>query len=100
MTHKNQFFIFGGNSYNGGDERQISTITGCRVQRVGTLSFNHDQGDCSVGGAKVFLCFDNSGLQTEVKTCRYADDPLGEFTEVASSFYNHRSISIASSECK
>ena len=39
-------------------------------------------------------------LNKDYKRCRYAENPLGTFTEAAFSFYEHRSTSIAATECK
>ena len=101
MTYRNQFFVFGGTNYNGGDRRQISKISNCGLERIGTLDFDHVNGACAgVNDTRIYLCFNLIVSSDDYKRCRYAEDPLGTFTEAAFSFYTHRLTSIAASECK
>ena len=97
MKYKNQFYVFGGTTYYGEDRRQISKLTGCSLQRIGTLAFDHHDGACTgVNDQRIYLCFDRYSS----KVCRYAENPLDTFTEAASSVYEHRWTSIAASNCE
>ena len=98
MMFKNQFYIFGGEILYGGDNRQISRLSECHLQRVGTLDFTHHAGACTaVSDTKVYLCFDWISGRNK---CRYADDPLNTFTEAGSSVYSHAVTNIAASNCE
>lgn len=99
MTYRNEFYLFGGETYYGGDRRQISKLSGCGLERIGTLDFDHYRGACTgVNDARIYLCF-NAYFSSDYRRCRYAENPLDTFTEAASSFYEHRFTSIAASEC-
>ena len=90
VTYRNRFHIFGGDS----EKRQISEVTKCELKRIGTLDFDHEYGACSnVDDQKIYLCFD----EKDKKECRSAVDPLGVFTEVERSSYDHRKIRTAAS---
>ena len=100
MTYRNEFLVFGGSEFYGGESRQISKISGCRLERIGTLDFDHYEAACTgVGDKRIYLCFDYDYGHAIVK-CRYAENPLDTFTEARPSIYEHRSISIAASDCK
>ena len=74
--------------------RQISEVTECEVKRIGSLSFNLKFGTCgNSGDREIYLCFDFD----EAKQCRYAVDPLGNFTEVEPTRFNHSESRIAAS---
>ena len=93
LTWRNEFFVFGGNSQT----RQISKLSGCRLSLVGTLAFDHYLATCSnVGGQAIYLCF-NANNADDYKKCRSATNPLGNFTEVTLSTFEHRFTRIASS---
>ena len=99
MTYRNEFYVFGGETYYGGDRRQISKLSGCGLERIGTLDFDHYRGACTgVSDTTIYLCFSNAS--SDRKRCRYAENPLETFAEAASSFYDHEWTSIAASECK
>ena len=87
----NQFLMYGGKKF----PDQISRINGCRIERVGTLGFDHTRGGCAVDNkGQIFLCFD----LTTTKTCRMSTDPLRDFQPIADSNETHQSTQIASSE--
>ena len=97
ITFRNEFYVFGGDTPYGGEKRQISKLTDCHLQRIGTLSFNHESGTCTdVNDSRIYLCFDVSST----KVCRYAKNPLDTFTQATSSVYSHFATSIAASECE
>ena len=97
IPYKNEFFVFGGSSVN---SRQISKLSGCRLERIGTLDFDHDHGACTgVSDRKIYLCF-SYYYSHDYKKCRYAENPLDTFAEAASSVYDHRITSIAASNSK
>ena len=94
MTYKNEFFVFGG---AGESRRQISKLSGCRIERIGTLDFDHYIGACTgVRDTRIYFCFS----RYDSKKCRYAGNPLDTFTEAASSSFEHEATSIAASDCK
>ena len=96
VTWRNQFFVFGG--YN--HKRQISKLSGCKLTSVGTLAFDHYYAACSIAGDDViYLCF-NTNNADDYKKCRSAAEPLGNFTEIPLSTYEHRYTRIASSSSK
>ena len=102
MIYKNQLLVYGGTNSYGGDKRQISKLSGCRLQRIGTLDYDHDSGACTgVNDTRIFLCFNMSNSYfVKSNKCSYATDQLGPFTEAASSAYDHEETSIAASDCR
>ena len=100
INWKNQFHVFGGNN----QRRQISRLSGYRLESIGSLTFNHKWGTCSVMANQfIFLCFDNSDSQNEsddIRRCRRSTGPLGNFTEVALSNHHHRRSQISCSDSK
>ena len=96
INWNNQLFIFGGNT----ERRQISRLTGHKLERVGSLDFEHRQGSCSVMANKViYLCF---GLYSDDhQRCRRSTGPLKQFSDVpSSSMYEHIRIQTSSSDSK
>ena len=88
-------------------------IDGCTLSVVGKLPFNFWAGSCTASKDEVYLCFD--GLQAEkqsgkmiadpkkpgdLKTCWKSSDAVSAWTKVENSTYHHRSIKIATSDCK
>ena len=92
VTHENNFYIYGGDS----DERQVLQVDNCGLTLIGSLSFDHDKGACGSSNGVIVLCFDVS----DTKQCRKSTSPLGEWSEMTSSTYEHRWISIALSPGK
>ena len=79
--------------------RQVSKIIGCELKQIGQLGFNHYSGGCAnVQNEYVYLCFNFD--KEDIKTCRMALSPTGQFEKVAESFYNHDGTRIAASESK
>ena len=94
VTWQNQFYIFGGKM---GEIRQISLLTGYNMERIGSLSFDFRGGTCSAMNNKLlFLCFDSADYQR----CRRSNGPSENFSEVAKSIDNHRSIQTSCSKSK
>ena len=92
LTWHNSFYVFGGES-----KRQINQVIGTRLAIVGELTFDHFYGACSVMGTEsVFLCFDYG----DRRRCRVALDPLGLFSEVKLSTYDHWLSGNPASSCK
>ena len=91
VTYHNRFYVYGGDWLT----KQISEVTQCGVRRIGTLDFRHLLGSCSnVGDQEIYLCFDKG----DIRQCRSGVDPVGKFTEIAPSTYDHyRSRTSASS---
>ena len=98
LTYKNEFFVFGG-SDSSRNPNQISKLSGCRLERIGTLGFNHEFGTCtSVADTRIYLCFNIGPF--DVDKCRYAENPLDTFSEAPPSSFPHKEISIAASDSK
>ena len=97
ILYRNEFLVFGGTTDYGGDKRQISMISGCQLQRIGSLAFDHNFGACTgVNDETIYLCFDYNQSQK----CRYASSPLDTFLLAAESEHRHSKTSIASSDCE
>ena len=86
LFYNNEPWFFGG---EGDNVRQISKINGCRLENVGDLAFPFYDGACTMFRQKLFLCFDRIDGGNEMKLCRTADSPFGEFTAATYSHYNH-----------
>ena len=90
---RNDFYIYGGNS----KVRQISKVDKCQLKPVGSLEFDHYLGSCSnMNNQQIYLCFD----YYDNKRCRSTYNPLGNFTEISLSTFEHRYIRTAASESK
>ena len=93
MQWKNQYYVFGGNSY----DRQVSMVSGNRLERKATLDFDFDYGGCTVIKEQtIVLCFDS--IENEV--CRKSNYPWGSFTQLPNSNYGHGYTKIASFDGK
>ena len=85
LNWRNQFHIFGG----GIEKRQISRLTGYKLERIGDLAFDHDFAACTVmSNEHIFLCFHQS--VTDYRRCRRSTGPLENFADVALSKHPHR----------
>ena len=91
VTWRGEFFIFGGFD----DKKQITKLNGCRLERVGSLSFDHYGGTCAVvNDEDIYLCFDYYSY----KTCRKASEPIiGAFKKINPTNYEHKFTRIAAS---
>ena len=93
INWENQLFIFGGAT----EKRQISRLSGYKLERLGDLPFDHYWAACSVmANQYIFLCFD----WNDTKRCRRSTGPLEQFSEVALSTHAHRRIETSCSESK
>ena len=89
LQWKNEYYVFGG--YN--EKRQVSLVNGKRLERKGTLDFDFNGGGCTVLSRFIIvLCFD----WHEDHVCRHSNNPLGSFTKLPNSNYDHRATRIAS----
>lgn len=69
------------------------------MKQIDQLGFDHYYGGCAnVQNQYVYLCFNFD--KEDIKTCRKAISPTGQFEKVAESFYNHDGTRIAASESK
>ena len=94
LTWQNQLHIFGGNS----NRRQISRLSGYRLEFIGSLPFDHHLGACTnFADQKIFLCFN---YYIGFKTCRWSREPLGTFEQATLASYDHRETRISSSNGK
>ena len=83
INWKNQFYIFGGWT----KRRQISRISGYKLERLDDLPFDHYVGACSVIGDQfVFLCFDYN----DANQCRRSTGPPigGQMYDYDVTFYD------------
>ena len=95
LTWRGQFFVFGGNE----EKSQISSINGCRLERVGSLDFDQSYGGCAnVNDQSIYLCFNSA--PADYKQCRVANDPFETFHEIDETVYNHRETLIGASRGK
>ena len=94
VTYQDQFFVYGGKNRT----RQIATVINKSLRNVGTLPFNFFGGSCSSTMTKIILCFDRGA--GDWKTCYKTTNPTGQFEETQKSRFTHKTIKIASSECK
>ena len=94
VTWQNQFYIFGGDK----KKNQVSMLNGCKLERVGTLTFDHWLGACAAANQKILLCFNLS--VNDGKKCRMASSPTGQFSEISSSKFDHQQTRIAVGEGK
>ena len=85
LFYNNEAWFFGGNHLS----TQISKISGCKLERVGSLAFYFTDGVCTMFRNELFLCFDQSSDGEQMNLCRNADSPLGTFTKITHSHYNH-----------
>ena len=85
----NNFFIYGGRS----KKRHVLQVIDCGLSSIGTIPFDHSWGACDSANGLILLCFDDY----DFKQCRQATTPLGPWSEIIPSTYDHRSTQIATS---
>ena len=91
----NHYYIFGG--YNKRLERQVSMVNVYHLERKGSLNFKFKHGACTVLNQQtIVLCFD----EDETDVCRQSNNPLGTFTKLPNSNFDHARIRIASFDGK
>ena len=72
-------------------------VNGNRLERKATLDFDFVEGACTVlNQITIVLCFD----WIETKVCRQSNNPLGSFTKLPNSNYDHHGTRIASFDGK
>ena len=102
INWKNKLFIFGGKD----NARQISRLTGQKLERVGSLDFDHVLGACSIMKTKfIYLCFSYGGgyssdIPDEWRRCRRSTGPLQPFPLIAMSNHGHGQIQTSTSDSK
>ena len=98
VTWHGEFFVFGG--HVGAQIKQISKMNGCSLERIGTLSFEHNFATCAVvNDETIYLCF-NDNSTNDYKKCRKGNDPLGVFKEINQTKYKHHRTRIGASSGK
>ena len=95
INWQNRLYIFGGWF----QRRQISLLSGRKLNRISSLTFDHASSGCSVMGDEIYLCF-NAGSWSDSKVCRKTTGPLEAFSKVLSSNFDHFGIQISSSNSK
>ena len=89
VTHENNFFIYGGES----NKRQVLQLVDCALTLFGTIPFDHGFGPCGSSNGLIVLCF----ADYDAKQCRKSLKPLGEWSEMTPSTFDHGSTQIATS---
>ena len=93
LQWQNQYFVFGGRN----EKRHVSMVNGNRLERKATLDFHFREGACTVlNQITIVLCFN----RYEYDVCRQSNNPLGSFTKLPNSNYDHESTRIASFDGK
>ena len=94
LQWKNHYYVFGGRN----EKRQVSMVNGNRLERKGTLDFDFETGGCAVLNQRTFvLCF---GEPFNRDVCRQSNNPLGSFTKLPNSNFDHWRTRIASFDGK
>ena len=95
ISWNNQLFIFGGMF----ERRQISRLTGHKLEKVGSLDFDHKNGACSVmANSFIYLCFNDD--YDDHYRCRRSTGPLEQFSTISLSNHRHSSIRTSSQDSK
>ena len=90
VTYRGEFYVYGSS-----DKTQIAKVNGCKLERVGSLSFYFYYGGCDVvNEQEIYICFSSY----EKKQCYVGTNPLGQFSQVAKSKYIHDGTNIASNK--
>ena len=93
VTHENNYFIFGG---GGNVMRQVLKLDNCGLTNLKPLPFNYIRGACGSSNGAIYLCFPD-GYQN-AKLGRRATSPLGPWSAMEPSTYDHRYTAIAASQ--
>ena len=98
LTFRNEVFVFGGSKDFHRAKYQLSQLFDHEIRRIGELPFEFNFGACAnVSNRRIYLCF-NRGLKDkkeDQKTCHFAKDPRGNFTQMAKSNSSHLQITLA-----
>ena len=92
INWQNELFIFGGWT----EKRQISRLSGHKLERLGDLDFDIQGGSCNIMADRLYFCF----TRQNGKRCRKSTGPLEQFSEVALTTHYHNSIQISCSDSK
>ena len=85
INWQGEMYIFGG-AYR---TTQISKLSGCKVERVNSLQFDHRRAACAnMNDQSIYLCFNDKDL-SDAKKCRKGDNPYGSFVEISQSNSEH-----------
>ena len=88
ITYRGDFYVLGSKN----EKTQIAKVNGCRLERIGSLSFEFYSGGCSVANEEIFICFSYN----DKKQCYVGNDPLGSFSKISKSNFDHDGTHIAS----
>ena len=99
LQWKNVHYIFGGHY----EKRQVSMVSGNRLDRKGSLDFEFENGGCAVLDQNtIVLCFgepDNRELKRR-DSCRSAKSPNGPFIKLPRSNFGHEGTRVAAFDGK
>ena len=96
ITWRGEMYIFGG-AYQ---TTQISKLNGCKLEREGSLNFNHRMAACAnMNDEAIFLCFNDENSSDTTK-CRKGNNPTGSFVELSPSNSEHRHSRLGVSQGK
>ena len=95
VTHENNYFIYGDDDLM----RQVLKLDNCGLTKLEPLPFNHHRGACGSSNGTIFLFFSSETWgPTDYKQCRRATSPLGPWTFMEPSNYDHRYTALAASQ--
>ena len=95
LQWQNRYYVFGGFH----KQRQVSLVSGNRLERKGSLDFDFKFGGCTVlNQITIVLCF--SDVMGQFDVCRQSNNPLGSFNKLPNSNYEHFGTTIASFDGK
>ena len=93
LQWQNHFYVFGGYNTKENLRRQVSMVKSNRMERKATLDFDLRLGACAIlNQLTIVLCFDYD----EPNMCRQSNNPLGSFTKLPNSIFDHEWTSVAS----
>ena len=92
VTFQNKQYIFGGRF----NSQQILRLDDCGLVSIGLTPFVHYYGASGSTDAMIILCF-NVATTGDSYRCRQASSPIGPWSEMTMSMYEHQLTSIATS---
>ena len=93
LTWRGDFYIFGGSR----QKTQIAKLSGCELERIGSLLFDHKRGACTNDNDKlIYLCFNED--DSDYKKCRRSNYPSGFYVSISDSKENHLSSKLGSNK--
>ncbi len=90
VTHENNLLIYG---Y---DDNVVLQVVNCSLTSIGTIPFDHEWGACDSSNGLIVLCFD----YYDNRQCRQSSTPLGSWSEMTPSTFDHKLTQIATSPGK